>query len=340
MVRVVARAPAKVILSGEHAVNRGHRAIAAAVDVITRCTVQVRTSRNYRFEGGGREAVYPKDEIASLRAILSNCLTCKNYDHLLEILRQHYFAPSLYIVGSVLNDDMPDGLDITFETSASVSSGMGSGASCFVSLSLALATLMREERREVIGRWAYLGECVAHGGIASGLDTQTILHGGIIAHSETDGNEQLTCPRDLRAVVGDTMEPARTSSINRQVQAWLQAIPTRAVYFDAIGDISEMVTAAIRAGEVSKLGRLMVMNQLLLERIGVSSPSLNRLVEAALGAGAEGAKLSGSGGGGIMVALVKAECEEAVARAIESAGGKSYRLALGAPGARIEEICT
>jgi mevalonate kinase len=60
----------------------------------------------------------------------------------------------------------------------------------------------------------------------------------------------------------------------------------------------------------------------VLEKIGVSCPELDRLIEAALRAGALGAKLSGSGGGGIMIALVTPETTMAVAQALRDAGAK------------------
>jgi mevalonate kinase len=60
------------------------------------------------------------------------------------------------------------------------------------------------------------------------------------------------------------------------------------------------------------------------------------VIEAALAAGALGAKLSGSGGGGIMIALVEPEQQQAVAAAIEAVGGRAYALNAGAPGVRVE----
>lgn len=69
----------------------------------------------------------------------------------------------------------------------------------------------------------------------------------------------------------------------------------------------------------------------------LSDAEIERLVEAARGAGALGAKLSGSGGGGIVVALCGEESQGAVAAAMEQAGGEVWRVPAGAPGARLEE---
>jgi mevalonate kinase len=64
-------------------------------------------------------------------------------------------------------------------------------------------------------------------------------------------------------------------------------------------------------------------NHLVLQALGVSTPRLDRLVGAARGAGALGAKLSGAGGGGIMVALVRDETAEVVTAALRESGARS-----------------
>ena len=82
--------------------------------------------------------------------------------------------------------------------------------------------------------------------------------------------------------------------------------------FDKIGDISFSARRAIEAGMYEWLGELMNENHTLLQKLTVSSPELDRLVEAARNAGAFGAKLSGGGRGGNMIALVKPEMAEPV----------------------------
>jgi mevalonate kinase len=85
-----------------------------------------------------------------------------------------------------------------------------------------------------------------------------------------------------------------------------------------------------------RLGHLLNLGQVLLEKLGVSCPEIERLVEAALGAGAFGAKLSGSGGGGIVIALPPPGGEARVAAAMAEAGGATMVVAAGAEGVRAE----
>jgi mevalonate kinase len=80
---------------------------------------------------------------------------------------------------------------------------------------------------------------------------------------------------------------------------------------------------------------LMTLNQVMLEKIGVSSPEIERLVEGALEGGALGAKLAGSGGGGIILALAPPQRRQEVARAIARAGGAPRTPAQAVPGAQV-----
>ena len=86
------------------------------------------------------------------------------------------------------------------------------------------------------------------------------------------------------------------------------------VWFRQIGQIALMARAAIIGGELFALGALMDGNQWLLEQVGVSSPEIDRLVQAARQAGALGAKLSGAGRGGNVIALTTEQTQTVLTR--------------------------
>jgi mevalonate kinase len=92
--------------------------------------------------------------------------------------------------------------------------------------------------------------------------------------------------------------------------------------FDRVGNIAWDARQAIERGDLTDLGNLMNANQILLQKMTVSCPELDRLVEAARKSGAYGAKLSGGGRGGNMITLVKKENAPAMAEALKSAGAK------------------
>ena len=92
--------------------------------------------------------------------------------------------------------------------------------------------------------------------------------------------------------------------------------------FDRVGKLSAAPGGPSKPGRRTALGPLMDENHSLLQQLTVSCPELDRLVAAARKAGALGAKLSGGGRGGNMIALVEAESEESVSRALLHAGAK------------------
>jgi mevalonate kinase len=90
--------------------------------------------------------------------------------------------------------------------------------------------------------------------------------------------------------------------------------------FDEIGAIVDGARSSLEEGDVDRLGRLMNANQRLLRRLKVSSPEIEALIGAALGAGARGAKLSGGGRGGNVIAVVRSGTTEQVRSALLAAG--------------------
>ena len=93
--------------------------------------------------------------------------------------------------------------------------------------------------------------------------------------------------------------------------------------FGVAGALAETARQAIEGGHPERLGPLMNENQRVLTEMGVSSPELDRLVVASLKAGASGAKLSGGGRGGNMIALSTKESAPAISEALYKAGAKN-----------------
>jgi mevalonate kinase len=92
--------------------------------------------------------------------------------------------------------------------------------------------------------------------------------------------------------------------------------------FDKIGKIVDLARKNIESGDWPALGALMDANQDLLQKMTVSNATLDRLVQAARSSGALGAKLSGGGRGGNMIALIRPEQAAVVAQALRGAGAR------------------
>jgi mevalonate kinase len=158
----------------------------------------------------------------------------------------------------------------------------------------------------------------------SGIDQSVIMSGRPIWFLNSSGN-MIVAPVNIATaftlLVGDTGIRSRTYlPVGAVRQCWRLDLARFEKLFDAVGALAIEARAALAAGDLRALGTLLSRNHLLLRQIGVSSPELNRLVAAAHRAGAMGAKLSGGGWGGVMIALVTPETQAQVAAALLDAG--------------------
>ncbi len=336
-VTVEAVAPGKVILIGEHAINRGQAAFAAGVGLYARCRITVTAKAGFRFRGGGHGGEATGEEIAALAAQVEAWRVAEDTDAVRRLAAGDYFAPSKFALAPMIARGLPSSLRIEWESEIPASSGLGSGGAAFVALIAATSALLKhpptvEERVA----WAHRGDLIAHGGVASALDTQTSYFGGVLRFTGQGLAEPIPCAPGLRLVIGDTGIFAATSEVNGRVRRWLEERPdSRIAYFQTIGALGRAAMPLLAVGDWAELGRLLTLNGLALEKIGVSRPEIERLIEAALGAGAYGAKLSGSGGGGIVIALVSEAAKAAVVTAMTAAGATVYTPAVGVPGVQL-----
>ena len=340
---VTASAPAKAILLGEHSVNRGQSALAVSIGLRVRCRVEL-AADTFEFASGARAETARRADLLQLANTVDGWREKQNYESIRQLAHEDYFGAAKYIIAKAFADGVwPGGLRVSWESEIPSAGGLGSGGASFVALATALGELkssMANSQWSIssIGEWAYLGDVIAHGGVASALDTQTSLLGGVICYTQERSGEPVQFDKGLSLVIGNTKLRGQTSEVNTRVRKWLEEDSTRMSYFEGIGVLSNMAVEKLALGDWSTLGKLMNLNQLVLEKIGVSCPELEALNRAALAAGAFGAKLSGSGGGGIMLALVSPEKKDAVAEAIAQAGGEPLTPPVAVKGARVEEI--
>jgi mevalonate kinase len=325
--RASASAPAKLILCGEHAVVYARPAIALPLAGI-RARADVAAGRT-----GAGIVVYARDLGRRWRV-------AEGSDHPISEL----IASVLAKLGRPLDRTLD--LKISIRSTIPIASGMGSGAAVATALVRALAAYFgRQLAPAEISALVYASERRFHG-TPSGIDNTVIAYerpiwflrrgvgsweagGGPEAHQPPTPNSQLPAiePIAIAApftlVVADTGVRSPTRAPVGEVRRRWQAEPARyEAWFEQIGALALRVRAALADGDVAALRPLLTENHALLQQIGVSSPELDALVVAALEAGALGAKLSGAGWGGVMLALVASEASEPVVRALKEAGAK------------------
>jgi mevalonate kinase len=223
-------------------------------------------------------------------------------------------------------------LQISLSSSIPIASGMGSGAAIATALVRALAAhLCHQLTAEAISALVYASEQRFHG-TPSGIDNTVVAferpiwfvrppYGGPSVAAPVAAIEPITIAAPFTLLIGDTGVRSPTYLPVGEVRRRRQTDPDAyEALFDAVGALVLQMRAALAHGDIATLGALLDTNQALLQQIGVSSPEIDRLVAAARGAGALGAKLSGAGWGGVMLALVDSAACERVAAALHAAG--------------------
>jgi mevalonate kinase len=205
---------------------------------------------------------------------------------------------------------------------------------------------------------AHAVEANAQGGRASPIDSSTCAHGGCILLSDKVEDEakwlysrRLKTPeketewqihslelppslKDTWLVIGNTEVHSPTSVQVEKVSQALRANPDMKQIINAIGMITRRGITALQDGNLNAIGNSMTENHILLRSLGVSCPELERLISAALPT-SYGAKLTGAGGGGCMIALT--DEPKRTSEAIELAGGRTMITRLASMGMNGDE---
>jgi mevalonate kinase len=215
-------------------------------------------------------------------------------------------------------------LEIKISSTIPVASGLGSGAAVTVALTRVLASHFNHSMSdEQVNAFAYEIEKLHHG-TPSGIDNTVVTYAQPVYFVKDQPIEILHVGEPFTMVIADTGITAPTKqSVGDVRRLWVNDRSRWETIFDKIGEVSFTARRAIEAGKPELLGELMNENHTLLQRLTVSSPELDRLVEAARDTGALGAKLSGGGRGGNMIALVEPEKAEAISLSLGAAGAKS-----------------
>ena len=215
------------------------------------------------------------------------------------------------------------------------SSGLGSSAAVTVATLSAINDEFGIGRtRDEIAEIAFTIEKKVQNGRASPTDTYVCANGGMVLITGT--SKRRLPPQSLQLVVGNTLVPHSTAKMVELVGTLQRKHPDIAdPILDAIGAVTLAALHNINNQKV--LGQCMDTNNALLEALGVGHPASSRLVLAARASGAYGAKITGAGGGGCIIALCPRRAKSRVAGAIEACEGKAIITTIDTDGARKEK---
>jgi mevalonate kinase len=266
----------KVILLGEHACVYGTPALAGGIDRGARAEV-TRTDGVSVLTLGGDEVradgASDDDRARAFRALLAEGAE----------------APTVRVAAA---SDLPPG------------GGLGSSAALGVAISRAVEALASEppDEARALAR-AVAWERIFHGN-PSGIDTAVAAGGGCIRFTRGEGIRPVPPQRELWLAIGLSGESSSTRAMVDGVARFRDKKPElfeRSI--EGVRSLVENAVLAVRAGDVAALGRLMDLNQMILAGLMLSTERIEALCAYARRNGALGAKLTGAGGGGSVVAL-------------------------------------
>jgi mevalonate kinase len=293
---VTSSAPGKVYLFGEHAVVYGEPAVPCAIE--RRATVSVEERHDDRLRVHAADLSLSGFTVEYGRQ--SEAADVDAPRHLLEAATG-YVDAAVEQARDAANE--PDaGFDVTIESDIPLGAGLGSSAAVVVaSLDAATRELGTPLPPERIAERAFQVEYAVQDGQASRADTFCSTMGGAV-RVEGDDCATIDAP-DLPFVIGYDGGAGDTGALVAGVRELRETYDFAQDTVETIGDLVRQGERALADGDVAELGRLMDFNHGLLAALGVSARSLDSMVWAARDAGATGAKLTGAGGGGCIVAL-------------------------------------
>ena len=323
---VIASAPAKIILLGEHFVVYGEPAIVMAIDKRAYARVEKRKDNRLHvrsmdlnlevfFENGSFRVEQGDPKEAKMK-----------------------FEPVKQAIEKVMEKHGQHvGLDIEINSTVPVGAGLGSSAAVIAATTAATGAILDVKlSKEDILRITYTAEKIVHG-TPSGVDPAISTMGGTMLFQMDTGFKPLEVKTNIPLIIGDTGVERSTRVQVEKVRDLVDKYPRVTEHLmKAAREIVLRAIEALKENDLETLGTMMNINHALLYGIGVSDESLEWLANAARKAGALGAKLTGAGGGGCMIALAREEKLEQVSEAIQRSGGRPFVARKTEEGVRIE----
>jgi mevalonate kinase len=297
----VGTAIGKVILIGEHSVVYGEPAIAIPFDATNvKATI-------FRSKGPVNiHCFYYKGLISHAPKVI---------DGLIQVVKS--------IVKS-FNEELKD-FSLCIESTIPPERGMGSSAAVAIATIRGLYDFFgRALTHEELLNWAHISEKIVHGN-PSGIDAAIVGGERTLYYIKGEPFTPFEFNLDAYLVVGDTGRKGQTKDAIEDVRKYIETNPKEGkAYIEELGKLTRAAKDSIESNDPIELGKLMTKAHIILDKLGVSDDGLNVLVSRALNSGALGAKLTGGGRGGCMIALAtnKEEASD-ISKALLNSGAKN-----------------
>ena len=283
----VASAPAKIILFGEHFVVHGTKAILAAID--KRVTVTSAFTDN--------NIIRVNSELGTLDVPVSS-----PYEEV-----KSEFRPFVYLANEMITSNQNvNGLEITINSDIPIGVGLGSSSACCVAATASISGLFKEVSSEENLKMSIEAEKTIFPD-TSGADCTVCTYGGIIEYDKINGSKKNTDASNLNLLITNSMIPHSTKRSVERVSKFKEDDEERFSQLCALETkLIDEVNIALKNKDLITLGLKMSENQKYLEEIQVSNDTLRGMI-GSLKEISLGAKITGAGDGGCVIALVKDE---------------------------------
>jgi mevalonate kinase len=306
---ISASSPGKIILFGEHAVVWGYPAIAMAIPIRTECIVEE------IFEN--KIQIYLKD--------YNIYLEYKTLEDLIQNIpaKFHQFSEGLTLIKKLYNGKI-NNIKITLTSNLIPSAGLGSSASSAVAFISALGTFFNSNLdKEKINQLTFKMEEIIHGK-PSGIDDKVCIYANIIFYQE--GNfHYINVPIDFNLLITYSNVKHDTGKVINNIEKLKSEKPILCdLIFDKIGFYTEIAELELTTGNLIEVGRLMNINQTLLENLNLTTPQISEIIQIARNNGAFGSKITGAGLGGCVITLGEIRDLEKIMNLLKEKGYSSF----------------
>jgi mevalonate kinase len=302
--KAIAEAPSKAIVTGEHFVVHGAWALAAALP--RRVRVEVEEARDFEVRSDKFDRKAP--ELQPIARMVET------------LAREFSFSPTLRVS---VSSTIPEG------------AGLGSSASTMVALAAAVSRLHSLGLRiEEIIRSSMVGEHEIHGR-PSGIDPTVCAHGGVVLFRPGARLRKVSMDARRSLIISFSGMNRSTKGQIDKVSRVKDRFPS--LFSSLVGSVSELsldASAKLKGGDMRGLGSLLTTNHAALRAVGASNETLDGLVDLLASMGTYGAKLTGAGGGGSVVAVAPAGKEKSIVSAVTARGFETFRAQIPVEGVK------
>ncbi len=301
-------APGSVKLFGEHAVIYDRVGLSASLD--RRASVTILPEEHDRVEillpDFKFSRTLSEEEIENERRTLDFLFLKNEMGRLRDLRKDNFALPFAYILGNIFLRTGFAPMKVEVRSQVPRFSGLGSSSSIFTAFASELSAHFKLRfTLQDIADLANIGDKVVHGS-PSGIDVNTCAHGGFLRFRKGEGMKRADVKGFVHVVVANTNLKKDTGEmVARVAERFAKDRSGTDGIFDDMQEAAFAGVDALKAGDLVKLGAEFDRAQGCFERLGLSTKETDEIVKAARKHGAYGAKISGAGGGGCVIALAK-----------------------------------